>query len=84
MIRSSISIDLETPESLMELLLELAVDKICSAGSGHDREIHPVVDRHTVNPEKLTNPTLQAIAADGVTDLAAYGNTQARPSGGTG
>lgn len=68
----------------MKFLLELAVDKTGSPRPGHDREIHPGVDRHTVYPEKLTNPALQAIAADGIADLAAYGNTQARSSGGTG
>jgi hypothetical protein len=59
----------------MELLLELGVAKAGGAGSGHDREIRPCGDGRTANPEKLANPAFQAIAADGITNLTAYGNT---------
>jgi hypothetical protein len=74
MARSSISIDLETPKSLVELLCELVMVETGSTGPGHDRKIHSGGENRAVNPEKLSNPAFQAVATDGIADLAAYCN----------
>ena len=78
---SSICIDTEAPQSLLKLLVELGMGKLCGAGLNHHRELRTSAQTCPLNPEVLTQPAFEAIPADRIANLAANAEAQTCSAG---